>query len=850
MPSGVNVPLTFEIYRIDPKGDQYVRTETLTQDIIKVGKLSSSHLRIDDEAVSRMHAVIEIAGPGEIYIIDLGSTKGTLVNGQKVNKTKLQSGDQVVLGGTKLVITVGEAVASQSDDGPTQVQMPPQTQPQVPAAARQTVMGMQAPVPVPPPQAAPTAPTMQQPAPGFPPPPVQQPVPSPFAAPQQPFGQQPQQPFGQQPQQPFGQQPQQPFGQQPQQPFGQQPQQPFGAPQQPQQGFPPSGGNVPPPGGGFGAPVPSPFAPPQQAQPAYRSSAQPMQFQPPPGFDPSAVEVQDGSRAIEVNALFEDAIIEVAHLSNPTAGTITAGTKGLLGAGLASMLIAFITFMVAYVQAGMVRRAWEAWDATGKPHNEFIVPREGPALDIIFVLCMVFGIYAVFHGLFRLFSERGPRDFTIGPDSTALFNAPGEYLPVASFPLVHSTGTDYELLFTAQMSGDVTLNGQTVPLAQLAQSGQARQSGDVAGAYSWPIPNGARAKIDLGQNTFLVSSVPPPRKYAAPMDVDWGQQAYTGATALAVMLFLFMVYSIPPDPKSLSLDAFMNDKRFAQFLIKPPEEKEEIPDWLKKKSNDEAGGKGKRHKGEEGKMGKKTSKNKSGLYGLKGPKDNPDPHLAKMLAEEQAQKAGILGLIKSQEGSHLASIFGRDSALGTDAENVLGGLVGTQIGEAYGQGGLGLVGSGKGGGGTGEGTIGLGNLGTIGKGGGGGNGSGYGRGAGGLGGRRAHAPDVVPGTAQVRGSLDKEIIRRIIRRHLNEVRFCYEKELMHKQDLYGRIMIQFTISGQGQVVASIVQNSTMNNPNVEQCIAQAVRRWEFPKPQGGGIVVVSYPFVLKAAGAE
>ena len=107
MPSGVNVPLTFEIFRIDPKGDQYVRTETLTQDIIKVGKLSSSHLRIDDEAVSRMHAVIEIAGPGEIYIIDLGSTKGTLVNGQKVNKTKLQSGDQIVLGNTKLVVTVG-----------------------------------------------------------------------------------------------------------------------------------------------------------------------------------------------------------------------------------------------------------------------------------------------------------------------------------------------------------------------------------------------------------------------------------------------------------------------------------------------------------------------------------------------------------------------------------------------------------------------------------------------------------------------------------------------------------------------------------------------------------------------
>ncbi|MDB4965706.1 MAG: putative abductin-like protein [Myxococcales bacterium] len=811
MPSGVNVPLTFEIYKVDPKGDQYVRTETLTQDIIKVGKLSSSHLRIDDEAVSRMHAVIEIAGPGEIYIIDLGSTKGTLVNGQKVNKTKLQSGDQIVLGNTKLVVSVGEPVASQSDDGPTQVQMPPQGAPApAPAAARQTVMGMSAPQA---PQAAPQAPTMQQPAPSFPPPPVAVPAPAPF---QQATVQAPFQPPPQQYQQP--------------------PAPSFPAPQA---AAPQS----------FGAQ--NPFGQPAQQAASYRQPAQPMSsFTPPPGFDPSAVEVQDGSRAIEVNAMFEDAIIEVAHLSNPQAGTITGATKGLLGSGFLSLAVAFITFVVAYVQAGATRRAWDAWDASGKPHAEFIVPREGPALDILFVVCLVFGIYAVFHGLFKLFGERGPRDFTIGPDATAQFNAPGEYLPVGAFPLVRSTGTDYELLFTQQMSGDVTVNNQTIPLAQLASQG-AHQSSTVAGAYAWAIPNGARAKIDLGQNTFLVSSVPPPRTYASPMNVDWGQQAYTAATALAVMLFLFMVYSIPPDPKSLSLDAFMNDKRFAQFLIKPPEEKEEqIPEWLKKKSNDEAGGKGKRHKGEEGKMGKKTSKNKSGLYGLKGPKDNPDPHLAKMLAEESAQKAGVLGILKSQEGSHLASIFGRDSALGNDAENVLGGLVGTQIGEAYGVGGLGLVGSGKGGGGTGEGTIGLGNLGTIGKGGGGGNGSGYGRGAGGLGGRRAHAPDVVPGTAQVRGSLDKEIIRRIIRRHLNEVRFCYEKELMHKQDLYGRIMIQFTISGNGQVVASVVQNSTMNNPNVEQCIAQAVRRWEFPKPQGGGIVIVSYPFVLKAAGAE
>src|SRR5436309_7286197 len=136
MPSGVNVPLSFQIFQ----GDKLVRSETLTQDIIKIGKLSSSHLRIDDESVSRMHAVIEIAGPGEIYIIDLGSTKGTLVNGQKVNKAKVQSGDEIVLGSTKIIVTVGEPVAVAADDGPTQVQLP--SQPSAPAARAATQMGM------------------------------------------------------------------------------------------------------------------------------------------------------------------------------------------------------------------------------------------------------------------------------------------------------------------------------------------------------------------------------------------------------------------------------------------------------------------------------------------------------------------------------------------------------------------------------------------------------------------------------------------------------------------------------------------------------------------------------------
>jgi hypothetical protein len=196
---------------------------------------------------------------------------------------------------------------------------------------------------------------------------------------------------------------------------------------------------------------------------------------------------------------------------------------------------------------------------------------------------------------------------------------------------------------------------------------------------------------------------------------------------------------------------------------------------------------------------------------------------------------------RTGSGPAFASVSGRDSALGTDAHK--SGLYGL-LGQASGIGGLGLAGSP-------EGALGLGNLGTIGAAAGGGevNGSGYGRSVGGLGGRRAHAPDVIPAQATVRGSLDQEIIRRIVRRHINEVRYCYEQELTKRPDLGGRITVQFTIGQFGQVIAARLQSSTVGNDRIESCTVQAARRWEFPKPLDGGVATVSYPFVLTPARA-
>jgi TonB family protein len=733
--ANVVVPVKFQIFR----GDQVIREEVLTEAVIKIGKLASSHLRLDDESVSRMHAVLEVNGPEEVQLIDLGSTRGTLLNGERIAKATLKSGDQVQFGDVRVGITLLAEGAEAATPAPAM------------AAAQQE------PEPVAPPQvSAPIRPTA--------------PATAAYAAPAQ-----------------------------------------YSAPA-------PQAAAV---HQGFGA------AGPGMGNFASHAGAE--------------VELHDGTHAIEVQALYRGVVTQTRHLSDPTGrSTGTEGqSKGMLLGGAAAIALALAVFFITILDIGAEKSRYDAAIAAGSESKDFQWKTRSPVLDLVVFGGVALGIALCYMGLKR--RGRTNPNFVIGADANADAPVGTDFIGGSAFSLVSTTGSDFLVNVTPSMAGEVLLDNQVVPLPQFVQQRGA----------SFSLGDRGRVKIDCGETSFLVSATPKPRKLPVPFLVwRWSEQAYTVGTAIGLILFLLMIFSVPPDPKSLSLDLFNADSRFVNFLIKPPEEKEEeIPDWLKKKGPDEQGGKGQRHKGEEGKMGKKTSKNKEGLYGLKGPKDNPDPHLAKKLAEEQAKNAGILGVLKMSEGSHLASIFGRDTAAGSDAENVLGGLIGNQIGEAYGVGGLGLVGTGTGGGGTGEGTIGLGNFGTIGKGGGGGNGSGYGRGAGGLGGRRARAPDVIPGQANVRGSLDKEIIRRIIRRHINEVKYCYETELTKKADLSGRVSVQFTIAATGAVITSVLQSSTMGNIRVENCVVQAVRRWEFPKPLGGGIVIVSYPFNFTAGGA-
>jgi Zn-finger nucleic acid-binding protein len=82
-----------------------VRVVRVDGDIIKIGRHDRAHVHLDDPAVDRMHAIIEI-DDGVVTLIDLGSSGGTRVNDERINKLRLASGDVVEIGESRLILSI------------------------------------------------------------------------------------------------------------------------------------------------------------------------------------------------------------------------------------------------------------------------------------------------------------------------------------------------------------------------------------------------------------------------------------------------------------------------------------------------------------------------------------------------------------------------------------------------------------------------------------------------------------------------------------------------------------------------------------------------------------------------
>ena len=87
----------------------------------------------------------------------------------------------------------------------------------------------------------------------------------------------------------------------------------------------------------------------------------------------------------------------------------------------------------------------------------------------------------------------------------------------------------------------------------------------------------------------------------------------------------------------------------------------------------------------------------------------------------------------------------------------------------------------------------------------------------------------------------------VVRQHIQEVKRCDDTQLEKTPSLSGKVQVRFVVVPDGTVAESSIVESSRGNADAEKCIEKAARGWQFPKPQGGRLVVV-YPFVLAPSG--
>ncbi len=100
--------------------DQGTRFE-IEEPMIRVGRDASNNIQLHDTEVSRHHAEIRCLD-NAFAILDLNSSNGTYVNGQRIKQCALNSGDQLQMGSTLMLFTgpseeTGEDLAKAVDIG-------------------------------------------------------------------------------------------------------------------------------------------------------------------------------------------------------------------------------------------------------------------------------------------------------------------------------------------------------------------------------------------------------------------------------------------------------------------------------------------------------------------------------------------------------------------------------------------------------------------------------------------------------------------------------------------------------------------------------------------------------------
>lgn len=101
------------LYRESRTRVNVLRDVELTEPVVTIGRAASNRIHLEHPTVSSRHAEVRKVDGG-FELVDLGSTNGTFVNGQRIRQQRLQPRDRISLGAVQFVFD-GSQMEQQSD---------------------------------------------------------------------------------------------------------------------------------------------------------------------------------------------------------------------------------------------------------------------------------------------------------------------------------------------------------------------------------------------------------------------------------------------------------------------------------------------------------------------------------------------------------------------------------------------------------------------------------------------------------------------------------------------------------------------------------------------------------------
>ena len=466
----------------------------------------------------------------------------------------------------------------------------------------------------------------------------------------------------------------------------------------------------------------------------------------------------------------------------------------------------------------------------------------------------------------------------VGETSGSRFFVPAETIGATEHPLIvpHKNGWALDLRLD-HIHGDVLIDGKVISLDDPKAKAELLKDGLL------PVTAGTKCRLRFGKFSMLLGYVSVPAKTSGASITASSIQEFAYLALSLILHFsvlILFVYMQPEDEiqirrsknqmiaRLIQVESIKNKERKEK---EKKEKEEDLPEKVDLKEDEEV-------VLEEDKAPTPTVTETEKLVESEKPKNaprfnDPDKGPAVPMTEEQkkAKQDQTSRIAKATAERYiptdmLANVTGRDlmaakpgqalnirvvaggpGAAGEGQETAAGAMqqyAGADTGGGYAGmdfGGTGGVNGTDGGGGPGGGGL---NVAGLDKGGTGVDASGRLKAAG-LEKKELKAIVATAGDIITSGGLTKKIIQQYMDRQKGAIIACYKKEVQKTPNLEGKVVVAFTISPTGKVMAPGIKTSTLGNSAVESCIVSRLGLFRFPAPENAGAVKVTYPFLFR-----